>query len=618
MIVYILPVALFVVTLIIILALRAEDKKSRSLQIVKDRIQAFRSETQQTMARINETAKDASERVDAKTKEVAGLIAEVDGSLDKLSRHRNDLAALESICRGYEVALDKLRIQTEHAEDRIGAVSREVEKASQIDSVVKAFEDKVAAVRADMDMLAQSFDELVGRSRDDLDQVAREHEETARELRSRFVDDLSASREDFGTYIDDVRSDMDRRQDELRSYVDASRDELGRQGQEAMSQVEQSITRLGQEREDLGSFIDESRTSLESLRSGIEEFRTSVMASLDDGRTQLEQEKETCIADASSTYERLAGELAESSAKMESAMNSGKEAMDAAISSRREQLDEFLESVKADVSSLDERRAGIEEQVGRLSAKGDEVFDDFSTRIQDLSTSSRNSFSSLMMEGEDNLTRLAQDLSSRFESDSAEQFRRLDEARSSFSALHQEQKALVEKEEADYVQRVRAELAAAMDAETKRVSAVFDSMTAAGTEQLGNFARKLTEIREAVSMLNQGVNESLGRAAEKLAQIQSRLTASEASLNDTQSKVTTAKEELFNIQREHKAIQDEVGKARKELEWLQLKAQDARRDRQNEEARMVKLQMEDGRRSAPGDEGTQFVGQEEDIPIDDE
>ena len=164
MIVYILPVALFVVTLIIILALRAEDKKSRSLQIVKDRIQAFRSETQQTMARINETAKDASERVDAKTKEVAGLIAEVDGSLDKLSRHRNDLAALESICRGYEVALDKLRIQTEHAEDRIGAVSREVEKASQIDSVVKAFEDKVAAVRADMDMLAQSFDELVGRS----------------------------------------------------------------------------------------------------------------------------------------------------------------------------------------------------------------------------------------------------------------------------------------------------------------------------------------------------------------------------------------------------------------------------------------------------------------------
>ena len=588
MIVYILPVALFVVTLIIILALRAEDKKSRSLQIVKDRIQAFRSETQQTMARINETAKDASERVDAKTKEVAGLIAEVDGSLDKLSRHRNDLAALESICRGYEVALDKLRIQTEHAEDRIGAVSREVEKASQIDSVVKAFEDKVAAVRADMDMLAQSFDELVGRSRDDLDQVAREHEETARELRSRFVDDLSASREDFGTYIDDVRSDMDRRQDELRSYVDASRDELGRQGQEAMSQVEQSITRLGQEREDLGSFIDESRTSLESLRSGIEEFRTSVMASLDDGRTQLEQEKEACLADASSTYERLAGELAESSAKMESAMNSGKEAMDAAISSRREQLDEFLEAVKADVSSLDERRAGIEEQVGRLSAKGDEVFDDFSTRVQDLSTSSRNSFSSLMMEGEDNLTRLAQDLRSRFESDSAEQFRRLDEARSSFSALHQEQKA------------------------------VFDSMTAAGTEQLGNFARKLTEIREAVSMLNQGVNESLGRAAEKLAQIQSRLTASEASLNDTQSKVTTAKEELFNIQREHKAIQDEVGKARKELEWLQLKAQDARRDRQNEEARMVKLQMEDGRRGAPGDEGAQFVGQEEDIPIDDE
>ena len=59
MIVYIVPVALFVVTLIIILAFRAEDKKSRSLQTVKEKISMFRTESQQTMARINETSKDA-------------------------------------------------------------------------------------------------------------------------------------------------------------------------------------------------------------------------------------------------------------------------------------------------------------------------------------------------------------------------------------------------------------------------------------------------------------------------------------------------------------------------------------------------------------------------------
>ena len=91
MIVYIVPVALFVVTLIIILAFRAEDKKSRSLQTVKEKISMFRTESQQTMARINETSKDASERVEAKKKEVMDLIDSLDSSLYNLANHKNDL-----------------------------------------------------------------------------------------------------------------------------------------------------------------------------------------------------------------------------------------------------------------------------------------------------------------------------------------------------------------------------------------------------------------------------------------------------------------------------------------------------------------------------------------------
>ena len=285
----ILPVVLFVITLIIILVLRAEDKKSRSLQIVKDRIQAFRSETQQTMARMNETAKDAGEHVDSKIKEAVDMIAGIDSSLERLSRHRNDLSALESICRGYETALDRLRVQTEHAEERIGVVQAEVEKASRIDDVVKDFENRVAAVHGEMDLLSQSFNDLVARSRDDLEQVAREHESAARQMRSQFVDDLSANREDFGTYMDEVRSDMDRRQEELKSYVDTSRDELDRHGQDARNLVDESVDRLTQEKEGLGSFVEESRTSLKNLRKELETFRTEIGKALEDERTRLEE-----------------------------------------------------------------------------------------------------------------------------------------------------------------------------------------------------------------------------------------------------------------------------------------------------------------------------------------
>ena len=97
MIVYIVPVALFVVTLIIILAFRAEDKKSRSLQTVKEKISMFRTESQQTMARINETSKDARERVEAKKKEVTELIASLESSLNNLANNKNDIVSLEAI-----------------------------------------------------------------------------------------------------------------------------------------------------------------------------------------------------------------------------------------------------------------------------------------------------------------------------------------------------------------------------------------------------------------------------------------------------------------------------------------------------------------------------------------
>ena len=66
MMVYILPVALFVITLIIILALRAEDKKSRSLQNVKEKITNFRNEATQTTKRVQETCHDSIDKIQAK------------------------------------------------------------------------------------------------------------------------------------------------------------------------------------------------------------------------------------------------------------------------------------------------------------------------------------------------------------------------------------------------------------------------------------------------------------------------------------------------------------------------------------------------------------------------
>lgn len=757
MLTYILPVALFVVTLVIILALRAEDKKSRSLQTVKEKISMFRSESQQTMARINETAKDATERVDAKKREALDMIGSLDASLQNLSNHRNDLSGLEAVCRGYELALDKLRVQTEHAEDRIRLVQGEVEKAGQVETLIQHFHQEVEGLEQELNMLTQRCHDLVASTSDELARVAEEHRKKADDMLLSFSDALSQNREQFGVFIDDVKEDLDRRHEDFKSYLGqafsdldgkrtevetactASMEEFSRSREELRTASEESAKNLGELRTSLEDFggelketlaadrtaLDEAfssalaeagerfdsmnqslgkaaeaiRTSVDSARAGLEDragaikaeldsYKESLDASLEDEKGRIEagcgaavreadehfeslrsaltgtgeeitRQTDQCRSEMDETLASISRTLDESRQKLDEMAAShgqsveeirrqslevaGKEfssladqlgstasqlgvriqdersALDAALKARRGEMDDYLRTLDERIELLEGRRNEIAAQAESLKSASDETYDAFRERIGELSSASQTSFASTLRTGEDNLTKLADELRNRFESDSGAVFARLEGASDDFSRLHQTQKERIEAEEEEYIAKCRSELAGALDAEVARVSKVFDDMMSSSTQQLGNFARKLTEIKEAVSMLNQGVNESLARTGEKLGQIQNRMAASEATLAETQNKVTVAKEELFNLQKEHKSIQDEVGKAQKELEWLQGKAQNAKRERQNEEARLVKLQMERKSRvdqdKAPADD---FVGEEEEIPIDEE
>ena len=272
----------------------------------------------------------------------------------------------------------------------------------------------------------------------------------------------------------------------------------------------------------------------------------------------------------------------------------------------------------------------VDEEIAVVASERPVIMTTFNvplTKVKELASTSESSLSSSLIEAENNLTKLSSELSLKFESASRTVFSEIDEARRQFEQSHDKQKALIQSEEENYVDKCREDLRTAMDSEVSRVSAIFDSMVQTSTEQLGNFTRKLTEIKEAVSMLNQGMSESLSRTSEKISQIQSRLTNSEASLSDTQNKVTIAKEELFNLQKEHKSLTDEVTRARKELDSLRLQAQNAKRERQDEEARLVKLQMEAANKAAksapapepaPAASSEAFVGDEEEIPLDED
>lgn len=615
----ILPVVLFVITLIIILAFRAEDKKSRSLQTVKEKISLFRSESQQTMARINETAKDAEERVDSARKNSDAIIADVNASLASLSNHKNDLMALESICRGYEMALEKLRLQTEHAEDRIRLVQNEVEKAGQVNALIESFHAETERIKAELDEMSASCSALVQKTGEDLDAVAENHKAKADEMLMQFSDMLSRNREEFGSFIDEVRTDIDSRHEQFKSFLDSSYATLEIRKEDVIGQTDEALGRFADDKSSLEALVETSKTGLSDLASQLDERHEEILKKVEEASLELDQSVAKRKEEAKAEFDELSAGLETAGQAIRLSASEEKTKLDEHAASARQDLTTFIEDLSKRMDAFEERRNEIEKDVENLKLSGDESYENFKTKLDELSSASQTSLSARIVEGEDNITKLAEDLKSRFADDSGAIFRNLEDARSSLASVHEQQAALIKEENERYSSLCREDLAKAMDAEISRVSAVFDKMMNASTEQLGNFAKKLTEIKEAVSMLNQGVNESLNRGSEKLTQIQSRMAASEAGLSEAQNKVTVAKEELFNLQKEHRSLSEEVSRAQKELEWLQGQAAKAKRDRQTEEARLVKMQLSSAskeEKKAPVKE--EFEGEEENIPIDEE
>ncbi len=768
MAVYILPVALFVITLILMLALRAEDKKSRSLQNVKDKISSFRTESQQTMARINETARDCSERVEAKKRDVVELIDSLDASISNLARHREELGQLEAVCRGYELALDKLRIQTEHAEDRIKTVQDEVVKAGHVQAVIDGFHADVAALQDDFSRLTAAAADLVTKTEEDLASTAERHKAKADEMIRLFGEELDHRMAGLEDYAAGLREDFDgrkdavaaavaeaaatleqhriqideatdaaiarlgERQESFRTYAATTEDDLRRlrasieeyktsidegfatslstldeKSSKLEAEAEAAIVRLGGERDVLVSSIkeeegvlegqrasiaqsvsqwtealsshrdgilsmlDEKRTALSddmsrmdeaaaSLKQELEEFKAGlvseignerirlgadkealsrevderkaslksleegIMSSIEEQKNALAEEGRQASADAMAAYDEMAGRFNSEAEAMRSAISDERKELDEALSNMRNAVSALKSDIEGSLTSLEERRAQVDRDGEAFSSGCQQRLSSFQEELKTLADASATSFSQLVMEGEDNITKLSSELRDRFKTDSQQVFDSLDQAKEDFRRFHDDQKAGLAEEEASYSASCRKELGDAMRSELADVSRVYDSMVQASTEQLGNFARRLTEIKEAITMLNQGLDGNLNRSSEKISQVQARLSSSEASLNETQARITQAKEELFKIQQEHRSLIDEVARSRKELEGLNARAQSAKRERENEEARLVKLQMsakaKEAETTPPPAENKEdeYLGEEEEIPLDEE
>jgi len=134
-----LPIALFVVTLIIIFTLRASDKHSKSLSNVKRLLDIYKSNIEASDLSFKQYASELEQTVAKKDAEVKSLIQTVNSQITELKSYSDDLLRLKAAMETYRTALEGLGVLTKDADEKVRTVQEDVERLEKVRAVIDGF-----------------------------------------------------------------------------------------------------------------------------------------------------------------------------------------------------------------------------------------------------------------------------------------------------------------------------------------------------------------------------------------------------------------------------------------------------------------------------------------------
>lgn len=192
-----LPISLFLLTLIIIFSLRASDKKNRGIQTVKAWLEKYKSEVEDSENSFRHFASEFEQTVANKNDEVQALIHKIDGQLADLRDYSEDLVKLKNAMDTYKTALEGLAKLTEDADDKISTVQAEATRLDNVRNVIDGF-------RQDMK---------------DADEHLRKHEQRVIQLERESITRMNNAVSETDTSMDEAMASLHKEsQDVLTSF----------------------------------------------------------------------------------------------------------------------------------------------------------------------------------------------------------------------------------------------------------------------------------------------------------------------------------------------------------------------------------------------------------------
>ena len=375
-------VVLFILSLLIFFSVRAGDKKTRTLANINQQIKSFRSEVAAQQQRVRTDSQDCVDNVQSHIEKARSVVEVVNTCLDRLAQHAKDLSALEEVCVDYKRALDKLKVQTDQAENRILVVQQEIRKAESVNEFVRNFHEETELLVNQMQDLKAEYIRLVTSTQESLKQQSALQKNENSEMLATFSSLIDRQKSQLVEFVNVEKQGFVRECDEQTRIAET----MSARASELKGEVEDAVRSA---RSALSEMKDGFKTYLDSAESEIISYKSQVKDILDAAKSE--------INDNAGDIEKLADETAQK-------LNSS---FDALVSNFNEKKSQIERDAEERISEAEERITNRENEmkdnIANLKREIDDRLISLSREKESFTEKTRVSFRAVMLEERDEI-----------------------------------------------------------------------------------------------------------------------------------------------------------------------------------------------------------------------
>ncbi|NCC64495.1 MAG: hypothetical protein EOM15_07550 [Spirochaetia bacterium] len=302
-----LPVILFLITLIILYLLRAEDKRDRRLELMKQRIGQFSQMIDVARSEFKDTAQQVEEKINHKIEASNQLLSRIDEQLSDLQMRSDDLLKLQEVLNSYRDSLSRLGSSTAQVEERIAIVKQEYQKVLGVKALIDDFDQRIEIFHNALGTIVEQGTEAI----------------QSQQLRIKELLDVSyAKLQEYESDVQEVEQ-----QSQARVAVHAQQLQIQEDAFSATLSVE--LEKIAQLQADVEQVVSQNQKAFEELREqslqDVQEQKQQYENFANESRVFLEQQQKTVFDLVDQSRQQISVSLSEfakqSTCQMDEACN---------------------------------------------------------------------------------------------------------------------------------------------------------------------------------------------------------------------------------------------------------------------------------------------------------